>query len=96
MPRQRHTEEQIIGILKESEAGAKTSELCRKHGISSPTFYKWKTKYAGMTVSDAKKLRQLEEENRKLNEQIALLGHVSDLQSTVDYLKEENTHGFGG
>ncbi len=64
--RKRHTEEQIIGVLKESEAGAKTEELCRRYGIHSTTFYKWKAKFGGMDVSDAKRLRALEDENRRL------------------------------
>ena len=57
MTRKRYTEEQIIGVLKESEAGAKTGELCRKHGMSEATFYKWKAKYAGLTVNELKRLR---------------------------------------
>ena len=69
----RRTEEQIIGVLKESEAGMKTSELCRKHGISETTFYKWKDKFGGMTVSDARRLRSLEDENRKLKHIVAEL-----------------------
>ena len=67
----RHTEEQIIGILNEAQAGAKTSELCRRHGISEKTYYAWKSKFAGMTVSDAKKLRALEAENGKLKHMLA-------------------------
>jgi putative transposase len=67
----RHTEEQIIGILNESQAGAKTSELCRRHGISEKTYYVWKAKFAGMTVNDAKKLRALEAENSKLKHMLA-------------------------
>ena len=59
----RHTEEQIFAVLKESEAGAKTGELCRQHGISDATFYKGKAKYAGMEASDLKKMRILEDEN---------------------------------
>ena len=71
MPRKRHTEEQIIGILKQAEAGAKTSDLCREHGISAQTFYKWKAKFSGMEVSDARKLRALEDENRRLKQIVA-------------------------
>lgn len=71
MKRSRYTEEQIIGLLKEHQAGVSASELCRKHGISDATFYKWRSKYGGMEVSDAKKLRGLEEENRKLKKLLA-------------------------
>lgn len=71
MARNRHTEEQIIAVLKEAEAGIGVQELWRKHGISDPTFYKWRTKYAGLEVSDVKKLRQLEDENRRLNQMVA-------------------------
>ena len=69
--RKRHTEEQIIGVLKESEAGLKTDELCRKYGISSATFYKWKSKFGGMEVGDARRLRALEDENRRLKQIVA-------------------------
>jgi putative transposase len=69
--RKRHSEEHIIGVLKESEAGAKTADLCRKHGISEGTFYKWKNKFGGMDVSDAKRLRVLEDENRRLKQLVA-------------------------
>ena len=71
MPRKRYTEEQIIGILKQAEAGVKTADLCREHGISSVTFYKWKAKFSGMEVSDARKLRSLEDENRRLKHIVA-------------------------
>ena len=67
----RLTEEQIIGILREQEAGAKTADVCRKHGVSSATFYKWKAKYGGLDVSDAKRLRSLEDENAKLKRLLA-------------------------
>lgn len=71
MKRKRFTEEQIICVLKESEAGAKTDDICRRHGISSATFYKWRNKYGGMDVSDAKRLRELEAENAKLKRIVA-------------------------
>ena len=71
MRESRYTEEQIVGILKESEAGLPTAELCRKYGISSATFYKWKAKYGGLEVSDAKRLKALEDENAKLKRLLA-------------------------
>jgi putative transposase len=67
----RFTEEQIIGILREQESGSKTADVCRKHGISEATFYKWKAKFGGMEVSDARRLRQLEEENARLKKLLA-------------------------
>ena len=65
------TEEQIIGVLKESEAGAKTDDICRRHGISSATFYTWRKKYRGMEAGDLRRLKQLEDENRKLKRMLA-------------------------
>ncbi len=71
MERKRYSEEQIIQILKESESGVKTSDLCRKYGMSEQSFYKWKAKYGGMELSDVKKMKLLEEENRKLKKLVA-------------------------
>ena len=67
----RFTEEQIIGMLKEQEAGAKTADVCRKHGISAATFYKFKAKYGGMDVSEARRLKALEDENARLKKLLA-------------------------
>ena len=67
----RFSEEQIIAILKEQEAGAKTAEVCRRHGISDATFYKWEAKYGGLDVSEAKRLKVLEDENAKLKKLLA-------------------------
>jgi putative transposase len=69
--KRRFTEEQIIGVLKEQEAGGKTAEVCRRHGISPATFYNWKAKYGGMDVSEARRLRSLEAENAKLKKLLA-------------------------
>lgn len=71
MKRSRFSEEQIIGMLKEHQAGLGAKELCRKHGVSDATFYKWRSKYGGMEVSDAKKLKALEAENAKLKKLLA-------------------------
>lgn len=71
MKRKRFSEEQIIGVLKENEAGAKVDDVCRRHGISSATFYAWRRKYGGLEVSDARRLRDLESENAKLKRIVA-------------------------
>jgi putative transposase len=71
MKRSRFTEEQIIGVLKEHQAGLSAAELCRRHGISDATFYNWRSKYGGMEVSEAKRLKQLEDENAKLKKLLA-------------------------
>jgi putative transposase len=73
MKGKRFSEDQIIGVLKESEAGTPTKELCRRVGITVTTFYRWKAKFGGMEVSDARRLRQLEDENRKLKHIVAEL-----------------------
>jgi putative transposase len=80
--KKRFSEEQIIAVLKEAEAGAKVLELCRKHGISDATFYNWKAKYAGMTVADVRRLRELESENAKLKRIVA------DQQLDISALKD--------
>jgi putative transposase len=84
----RHTEEQIIGVLKESEAGVKTAELCRQHGISETTFYKWKDKYGGLTVNEMRRLKSLEEENRRLKQIVA------DQALDIRALKEINSKNW--
>ena len=71
MIRKRYTEGQIIAVLNEAEAGARTADLCRKYGMSDATFYNWKAKYAGLTVSELKRLKSLEDENRRLNQIVA-------------------------
>jgi putative transposase len=71
MKSKRFSEEQIIAVLKEADAGAKTKELCRRHGVSEATFYNWKAKYAGMTVSEVRRLKELEAENSKLKRLLA-------------------------
>jgi putative transposase len=71
MKRSRFSEEQIIGILKEHQAGFSAAELCRKHGISDATFYNWRSKYGGMEASEAKRLKALEDENKRLKKLLA-------------------------
>ena len=83
MKRARFTEEQIIGVLKEHEAGAKTADLARKHGVSEATLYNWKAKYGGMDVSEAKRLKQLEDENAKLRKLVADLSLDKEMLQDV-------------
>ena len=71
MKKARFTEEQIIGILREHEAGTATADVCRRHGVSSATFYKWKAKYGGLEMSEARRLRSLEDDNRRLKKLLA-------------------------
>lgn len=84
--KKRFTEEQIIWVLKEHEAGAKTEDVCRKHGISNATLYNWKAKFGGMDVSDAKKLKVLEAENAKLKKLLA--EEMLDKQALKDLLSK--------
>ena len=92
MKRKRFTEEQIIGVLKESEAGAKTDDICRRHGISSATFYSWRKKFGGMEVGDAKKLRALEAETAKLKRIVA--DQMLDMSAMKDLLQKHwSAHG---
>lgn len=71
MPKRRHTEEQIIAILREADAGAPIAELCRRHGISNTTYHRWKAQYGGLQIDEAKRLRALEDENRRLKKLVA-------------------------
>ena len=81
--KKRFTEEQIVRILQEAEGGMSTRDVCRKHGIAEQTFYRWKTKYGGMDVSDAKRLRSLEDENRRLKGLVADLSLDKEALTTV-------------
>ena len=87
MKRQRYSEEQIIGILKEAEAGVPLADLVRKHGISTASFYAWRKKYGGMEVSDAKKLRAVEDENRRLKKLVADLSLDNQLLKEISEKK---------
>ena len=87
MKRKRFTEEQIINVLKEAEAGVPTRELVRKHGISEQTFYRWKSKFGGMEISDAKRLRALEDENRRLKRMVA--EQALDIQALKDVVSKK-------
>ncbi len=87
MKRSKFTEEQIIGILREQETGAKTADLCRQHGISGATFYAWKAKFGGQEVSEAKRLKALEDENTKLKRLLAEAG--LDKAALKDLLSEK-------
>ena len=82
------TEEQMIAVLKEAEAGMKTEELCRRHGISRQTFYRWRAKHGGLEVSEARRLRQLEDENRRLKQLVA------DLSLDNRFLKDIASGNF--
>ena len=88
MSKKRYTEEQIIAVLKEADAGVKTADLCRKHNISDATIYKWKAKYAGLEVSDLRRMKSLEEENRKLKTIVA------DLTLDVQALRALSSKNF--
>jgi putative transposase len=90
MKQGRFSEEQIIAVLKEAEAGAKVTELCRRHGISDAAFYTWRKKYGGLEVSEMRRLRQLEEENRRLKAIVA--DQALDLRALKDVLAK---NGFG-
>jgi len=88
MKGKRYTEEQIIKILRDAEAGATVSEVCRKHGVSEWSFYRWRQKYGGMTISDAKRLRTLGEENARLKRIVA------QQAIDIDMLREINSKNW--
>ena len=90
MKHARFSEEQIIGILKEAEGGTKVTELCRRHGISDATFYTWRNKYGGLEISEMRRLRQLEEENRRLKSIVA--DQALDIRALNDVLAK---NGYG-
>ena len=90
MKRARFSEEQIIEVLKEAEGGTKVAELCRRHGISDATFYTWRSKYGGLEISEMRRLRQLEEENRRLKSIVA--DQALDIRALKDVLAK---NGYG-
>jgi putative transposase len=90
MKRTRFSEEQIIEVLKEAEGGAKVTELCRRHSISDATFYTWRSKYGGLEISEMRRLRQLEEENRRLKSIVA--DQALDIRALKDVLAK---NGYG-
>jgi putative transposase len=87
MAQKRHSEEQIIRVLKEADAGMKVSEICRKYGISDATYYKWKSKFGGMDINEAKRLRVLEDENRRLKQMVA--DQALDIQALKAVLEKK-------
>lgn len=86
MPRKRFREEQIVAILKEAAAGMRTPDICRKHGITPNTFYNWRARYAGMTVSDIKRMKTLEDENVRLKKKLAET--ILDLDTAKELLSK--------
>ena len=87
MKRKRFTEEQIVAVLKQAEMGRAVPELCREHGVSEGTFYNWRKKYSGLELSDLKKLRELEDENRRLKKLVA--DQALDIQAMRDVIKKK-------
>jgi putative transposase len=87
MKKSRFSEEQIIGVLKEVDAGLTVAEVCRKHGISDATFYNWRSRYGGMDVSEARRLKQLKEENQRLKRLVA--DQALDIQVLKDVLEKK-------
>jgi putative transposase len=83
----RHTEEQIIQALKEHQAGASVADLCRRHGVSQPTFYKWRQRFGGLEINEAKRLRLIEDENRKLKKLVA--NQALDMMVLKDLLSKK-------